>query len=697
MKHRWKDKSSDLVFKGAPRMVKFALGENVSEKLNPNGSRFPKTRAGVESVYRRAFEAAKAYRQKWEEFEAGKGPRPRRDVRLDTLADVLRGRVWVQCHSYRQDEMLMMVRLSQEYGFKIGAMQHALESYKIAPELAKAHVPVSMFSDAWDYKVEVFDAIPMGVSLCVREGVLTSVNTDTFGGMPPLNLDAAKTMRYGVSEADALKLITINPAKELGVDKWVGSIEVGKDADFALWKGHPLSVYSKCVLSLIDGEVRFQRRDAFGVDAQSVSESTVKPSVLTSDLERPLETGRVFAFVGGIVHPVNGPVINGGIVVVRDGLIVSVGKEVAIPSGAKRISVTGLHVFPGLVDGGSDLGISEVPSVPSMTDGGDNGPFQPDLRFATAINPESVKFPIARCAGVTTAFVRPTGQGLIAGQGTVVDTVGSTIEEMAVVRDASLHVYYPEGVNPAFRAFMPPNVVEQQEKSLNTNRDALKEYFAQAKRYLAVKQAGGGEPDSKWAAMEPYVSGKRPVVIHANAEEAIKDSVKWAREAGFKMVLAGGAECWKALKELKEAGVGVLYSAPTVSCPGENRPYGDLDPYDTNLVVPSLLQRAGIRFGLQTGDSAQIMNLAWSAGSCCPFGLSKADALRSVTLGPAQVLGVADMVGSLEPGKEANIVVSDGDPLEITTQIKRVFIRGRSIELKSKFTELYRKYEKRLG
>lgn len=696
IKNRWKDNPVDLVFKGAPRMVKFALGENVSEKLDPNGVRFPKSRAGVESVYRRAFEAAKAYRQQWDDFEAGRATRPRKDLRLETLADILRGRVWVQCHSYRQDEMLMMVRLSQEYGFKIGAMQHALEAYKIAPELAQAHVPVSMFSDAWDYKVEVFEAIPMGVSICVRAGVLTSVNTDTFGGSVPLNVDAAKTMRYGVSEVDALKLITINPAIQLGVDKWAGSLEVGKDADIALWTGHPLSVTSKCAMTLIDGEVRFQRRDAFKVDSVSVSSMTVRPTTLTSDLNEPASVGRVFALVGGTVYPVSGPAIAGGTVVVKDGRIAAVGQTVAIPAGAQRISVKGLNVYPGLIDGGSDLGISEVPSVPSMTDAGDNGPFQPDLRFSTAVYPDSAKLPIARNAGVTTAFVRPSGRGLIAGQGTVIDTFGSTIEEMAVVRDATLHVYYPEGVNPAFRAFMPPSVVEEQEKAVDTNREAIKEYFSTAKRYVTVRQSGGGSPDAKLEAMTPYVTGKRPVVVHANAEEAIRDSLKWAREEGLTMILAGGAECWKVLPEIKAAGIGVLYSAPVVSCPGENRPYGDFDPYDASLVAPSLLQKAGVRFGLQTGDSAQIMNLAWSAAYACGYGLSKVEALKALTLGPAQVLGVADRVGSIEPGKEANLVVTDGDILEVTAQVKHVFVRGRPVTLKSKFTELYRKYEQRI-
>lgn len=699
VKHRFKKAPEDMPFKGAPRMIKFALGENVSEKLNPNGTRFPKTRAGVESVYRRAFADAKAYMRLWDDYrDKPTGAPPRRDLRLETLADILRGKIWVQCHSYRQDEILMMVRLSQEFGFKLAAMQHALEAYKVAPELAKARVPASMFSDAWNYKVEVFDAIPMGVSICVRAGVLSSVNTDTFGGLAPLNLDAAKTMRYGVTEEEALKLVTINPAKQIGVDKWVGSLEVGKDADISIWSGHPFSVYSKCDETLIDGEIVFKRRDALKVDPYSAVKSAVTPSVLESDLQAPIPEAPCYALVGGTIDPVSSGPIPNGVLVIRDGKIAAIGgADTPIPSDARKVNVKGLLVYPGFIDGGSDVGINEVPSVPSMRDDLENGPFQPDLRFWTSINPESVKIPIARCGGVTSAFIRPNGNGLIAGQGCVVNMDGSTREEMQIAPMASLHVFFPEGLNPAFRSFLPASVVEEREKGIEVNRDAVKDYFAAAKRYALARAAGIVEADAKFEAMLPYLEGKKPVVVHANAEEAIRASLAWAKSAGIRMILAGGAESWKVTKELLDQKVPVLYSAPATSCPGENRPYGEMDPYDSNLAAPGLLQKAGIPFALQTGDSAGIMNLAWAAGELCAFGLPHGAAVRAITLGAAEILGVADTVGSLQVGKTANVIVTDGDPLEITTQLRYEFIKGRPVKLVSKFTELYRKYEKRIA
>ncbi len=698
VKHRWKQSPASMIFKDAPRMVKFALGENVSGKLEPTATRYPQSRAGVESVYRRAFTDARAYMERWEAYRKNpSGPVPRKDLRLEALADILRGNIWVQCHSYRQDEILMMVRLSQEFHFKIGAMQHALEAFKIAPELAAAQVPASMFSDAWDYKVEVFDAIPMGVSICVRAGVLSSINTDTFSGLAPLNIDAAKTMRYGISEADALKLITINPARQIGVDKWVGSLEPGKDADVSIWDGHPLSVYSKCAMTMLDGEVVFERNDAFKVDSHSASKSTVSPSVLRSDLQRPLPEARCYALVGGTVHPISGPDIAGGTVVFRDGTIQAVGGgSTPIPADATRVDVKGLDVYPGFVDGGSDLGINEVPSEKSQTDQAENGPFQPDLRFLTAVNPESVKFPIARCGGVTSAFIRPSGRGLIAGQGAVVNTLGSTREEMVVMDRASLHVFYPEGVPAAEKAFLPPSVVEAREKGISQQRDAIKEYFKLARRYQEAR-ADGASSDSKLESMIPYLEGKLPVVVHVNSREAILDALAWAKGVGLKLIVAGGAESWKVTSALKAQHVPVLYSAPTTSCPGENAPFGEMDPYDTNLVAPGVLYRAGVPFALQTGDASAIMNLPWSAGMLCAYGLPHEAAVRSITLSAAEILGVSNGVGSLQSGKLANVIVTAGDPLEVTTQLRYEFIGGKPVALKSKFTELYRKYEARIG
>ena len=276
IKMKWRHPVEELFFPDAPRFVKFALGENVKQSFSANSpgpKRFPQTRMGVEAVYRRAFTEARRYQAAWDKYNQIKAANPnavppRRDLRLETLAAILHGDIQVMCHCYRADEMLMLMRVAKEFGFKIAAFHHALEAYKITPELKANGIPVTEFADAWAYKVEAYDAIPYDAALCMQAGLITSVNSDNSGGTYHLNLEAANCMKYGgLSETDALKLVTLNPAIQLGIAKHVGSLEVGKDADLAVWSGYPLSVYAKCIQTFIDGDVYFQRRDAFGVDA----------------------------------------------------------------------------------------------------------------------------------------------------------------------------------------------------------------------------------------------------------------------------------------------------------------------------------------------------------------------------------------------------------------------------------------------
>ena len=697
VKHKWLQNPVDMVFPDAPRMMKFALGENVTQKSSSRSTRYPRTRMGVESVYRRAFSDAKAYMKLWDDYKANPiGAAPRKDQRLEALADVLRGKIWIQCHSYRQDEMLMMARLAQEYGFHLGALQHALESYKIAPELAESHTAVSMFADAWDYKIEVYDAIPMAVSICLRAGVVASVNTDTFSGLAPLNIDAAKSMRYGISENEALRTITMNPAIELGVDKHVGSLEVGKDGDVSIWIGNPLSVYSKCALTLVDGEVLFQRRDAFKIDDKSTVQNNVRPTTLTADQAVPLKWSETYAIVGADIHTGTGDVIEKGTIVIDHGKVAAVGADVTVPANAVVVQGLGLHVYPGFFDAGTDLGLNEIGQVSATQDSGENGPFQPDLHALTTVNPESAKIPIGRCAGVTTAMVAPNG-GVICGQGAIIDLAGYTKEQMAISPTTALIVNFPDSVSPQERAFLPAEALEKRESGVKDQRDALKDWFGQAKRYAEARKADPALPlDAKLEAMVPYVNGVKPTVLAVNSLAGIKAALALAKEMGLKPILGGAADAWKMAKDLSMAKIPVVLNAPTTSCPGANQAYGEFDPYDSPLASASVLQEAGVKFALSGNDSAGIANLANSAGMLCAFGLSQKDALRTITLSPAEIFGVSDQLGSLEKGKIANVVITDGDPMEITTQTQYVFIGGKPIQLKSKWTELYRKYERRL-
>ncbi len=267
IKLRWGLGPNDLLMKRAPQGIKFALGENVKQANWEGTNRYPQTRMGVEQIIRDAFNAAKDYNHRWKVYKSNakiqrvKRP-PRRDLELEALVEVLSGERLVHCHSYRQDEILMLTRIAEDFGFKIASFQHVLEGYKVADRLAEHGAGASTFSDWWQYKYEVIDAIPYNGTLMTRNNVLVSVNSDNAELARRLNTEAAKSIKYGgLSEEEALKLVTINPAIQLKIDRWVGSLEEGKDADIVIWDGPPLSIYSKVEETWIDGILYWSKKE----------------------------------------------------------------------------------------------------------------------------------------------------------------------------------------------------------------------------------------------------------------------------------------------------------------------------------------------------------------------------------------------------------------------------------------------------
>ncbi|MBI5085231.1 MAG: amidohydrolase family protein [Acidobacteria bacterium] len=277
-KMRWGQNADGLIFKQAPPSLKMALGENVKRSGNPSGFqmpgvgqqnlRYPGTRMGVEDVIREAYTRARAYQQEWKDYEARKARGetalpPRRDLQIEPLVEVLEGKRRVHAHCYRADEILMLMRVFDDFGIKNVTWQHVLEGYKVAKEMAARGDGASTFSDWWAYKVEAGAAIPYKAAIMQAKGVNVSINSDDAGGaelMRRLNTEAAKIMKYGgVSEDQALAMITINPARQLGIDKFVGSIEAGKDADIVIYDKNPLSIYSKVEKVFIDGKPYFDR------------------------------------------------------------------------------------------------------------------------------------------------------------------------------------------------------------------------------------------------------------------------------------------------------------------------------------------------------------------------------------------------------------------------------------------------------
>ncbi len=269
LKWKWGRPLAEWFIADAPRTIKFALGENPkSANFRPPPGierQYPSTRMGVEEVIRKSFDDARDYLAAWEEYDAKKKRNepaipPRRDLLMETMADILRGKIDIHAHCYRSDEIIMLLNLADELGFKVRELQHVLEGYKVTKEIARHGAGAGTFVDWWGYKAEAYDAIPYNVALMARNGVLTSVNSDSDELARRLNLDAAKAMKYGgLTEDEALRLCTINPAKQLRLDHRLGSIETGKDADLVIWTGHPLSTYSRVETTLIEGNVYFDR------------------------------------------------------------------------------------------------------------------------------------------------------------------------------------------------------------------------------------------------------------------------------------------------------------------------------------------------------------------------------------------------------------------------------------------------------
>jgi imidazolonepropionase-like amidohydrolase len=262
---RWGQTPNGLLFEGATPGIKFALGENPKrsnwgQNLKP---RYPTTRMGVQESIRERFQAARDYRRRlddWRRAPTVDRVPPRIDLQLEALAEVLAGTRKVHCHSYRQDEILALIRVAEEFGFVIGTFQHVLEGYKVAEAIAAHGAGASTFSDWWAYKFEVYDAIGFNGTLMQRKGVVVSFNSDSSELARRLNQEAAKAVRYGgLDPEEALKFVTLNPAIQLGIDKTVGSLEVGKQADFALWSGHPLQLSTRCEQTFIAGRRYYER------------------------------------------------------------------------------------------------------------------------------------------------------------------------------------------------------------------------------------------------------------------------------------------------------------------------------------------------------------------------------------------------------------------------------------------------------
>jgi len=400
----------------------------------------------------------------------------------------------------------------------------------------------------------------------------------------------------------------------------------------------------------------------------------------------------VFAIRNARIVTVSGADIENGTVVIRDGKIEAVGTTVNVPAGAQTIDGRGLSVYPGMIDAGTNMGLVEVPQGANGTvDTSEVGELNPNAKAITAVNPHSAHIAVTRVEGITNTLTAPTG-GLISGQAALINLLGTAPKEMAVVPQFALVINYPRigGGGGGFGGFQPPaNLTEtlsNNERQVEQIRKMLRDAEAYGRAQDAyAKDRSLPRPDRNVVLepLVPYVRGQQPVIFRADREAEIRGALKFADEMKLKPIILGGNDAWRVASLLKEKNVPVILTG-LFSLPSRED-----DAYDVLYENPAKLQQAGVRFAISTGDAgAEVRNLAQYAGMAAAFGLSKADAVKAVTLYPAQIMNVSDRLGSIEPGKMANLVVTDGDLLEIRTRIRYLFIDGRPVVLSSRHTEL---------
>jgi imidazolonepropionase-like amidohydrolase len=429
--------------------------------------------------------------------------------------------------------------------------------------------------------------------------------------------------------------------------------------------------------------------------------------LLTAALAQSKPDPGVYAIRNAKVVTVSGATIERGTVIIRNGKIEAVGASVSVPKDAKLIDATGLSVYPGLIDSNTILGLTEVMTIVNGTNGTvdttELGDFNPNIKALTAVNPSSELIPVARMNGVTTVITCPRG-GLISGQCALINLDGWTPQEMKLLSPAAMQVNYPAlgfGRRGGFGGGFFGGANDQQRQQRDRQIESLKKKIEDAQAYAQAREAEAKDKsiphrpiDLGLQALIPVVKGEVPILVAANGDKEIKGAIELADKYKLKLIIEGGDDAIKVARELKEKNIPVVLGSVF------DLPSGEDSPYDEGYARAAELSKAGVKIVFATSNTsesgpADVRLLPYHAGTSAAFGLPKDEALKAVTLYPAQIFGVDKLVGSIEAGKVANIVVTDGDILEYRTKVKYMFIAGKQTDLSNKHTRLNEKFKDR--
>jgi imidazolonepropionase-like amidohydrolase len=387
------------------------------------------------------------------------------------------------------------------------------------------------------------------------------------------------------------------------------------------------------------------------------------------------------ALTGGTIHTISGNVIENGTILFENGVITAIGTNVDLPAGTRQENVSGKHIYPGLIDAWSQMGIYEIGAVDMTTDINEQGPINPNAMVERAFNPESRWIGVGRSAGVLTSVTTPGG-GLISGQSAAMKMDGWAWDEMTLKSGVGLIVNWPNPNN---------------QNNYTNQIQALRNAFADARAYKTARRAmqNGNAPhhdfDSRWDAMIPVFDGERPVVVNANEVRQIQDAITWAGEEDVRLVILGGRDAYLVTDHLVRKNIPVIVTSVLTS------PNRDWEGYDARYGLPAMLHEAGVQYAIAGGSSAPYANrLPFEAGAAAAYGLDADEAVKSLTLYPAQILGLSDRIGALEPGMDATLIVTDGNPVEYATQVEQAWIQGRKSDLNDMHRQLYQKYREKV-
>jgi imidazolonepropionase-like amidohydrolase len=619
------------------------------------------------------------------------------------------------------------------------------------------------FSDWWHYKLEAYDAIPHNAAIMHKQSVLTALNSDISWLQAFMIYEFPKAVKWGgVSKEDALRMLTLYPAQMMHIEDRVGTLETGKDGDVVLLNGDPFNTYVRVEKTIVDGIVYYDVNDEAGTRKEPFRAlPPVPPATLgagpisnvtaevgyDASLATDLLTESSFAFVGGTLHPVSSPPVEDGVVIVRNGHITAVGpsSQISVPGDVTIVDVSGKHLYPGMIDPLTNLGIYEFGAVSQASDISETGTYNPQVRAIPAIVPYSAAINVARANGITAALVTQTS-GVIQGTAGVIQLRGDTYERMAIKPEAALMVAFPAprqapggrdhwevfevagqeddagsgGISPYFAtaAFQPDPFANdgslsgnptlgflspQEEGPVPTlDGERMESFVTLFKRARVFAETGTVAQDptrpfeaNVWGgdrvileALVPAIRGEMPVFFQADSEWQIRTLLVFLQEfPEVRPVVVGGTEAYKVAAELAAHDVPVIITSA----------YSPTPDSDASILASyrnaALLNQAGVKIAFGTGSTADVRKLPYHAAHSVAFGLPVDVGLRAVTLNTAEILGMDDLIGSLEAGKRADILVTDGDPLQALTWIDRMFIGGVEVDPRdNKHDRLYREF-----